>query len=66
MANSDVRPILALVPACASAALFLAFCGKVAWRNRRNQFLFFGWLGVLVVFILMDFVVYSLYLTSGK
>jgi len=33
-------------------ALFLAFLGAVAWRNRHNKFLFIGWLSVLAVFVL--------------
>jgi hypothetical protein len=49
-----------------SAILFGAFCGTVAWRNRRNQFLFFGWLGVLVVFILADIMVLVLSLRASK
>lgn len=42
------------VTSCGFSALYLAFYGKIVWRNRRNRFLFFGWLTVLVVFILTD------------
>jgi hypothetical protein len=33
-----------------TALLFLAAFGTIAWRNRRNKCLFFGWFGALVVF----------------
>ena len=48
------------------ATLFFAFCGIVAWRNRRNRFLFFGWISVLIVFILIDILVFALSLRMAK
>jgi hypothetical protein len=51
----------------ATSLLWLAFFGKIAWRNRRNQFLFFGWIGVLIVFALLDIVVFVfVFMTTSK
>jgi hypothetical protein len=35
------------------AALWLSFFGIVTWRNRRNNFLFFAGLSVLVTFTVL-------------
>jgi hypothetical protein len=48
------------------AALFLAFCGTVAWRNRNNKFLFIGWLSVLAVSALIYAAVFVLALRLPK
>jgi len=46
--------LLSLAASFAVAVFFLTFCGKIAWRNRRNKFLFIGWIAVLVVFVVFD------------
>jgi len=42
------------------AVLFMAFFGIVAWRNRRNKFLFYGWLSMLAAFALIYVAVFVL------
>jgi hypothetical protein len=48
------------------AALFAAFCGTVAWRKRRNRFLFFGWLSVPILFLIIDVFIFLLSLKDAK
>jgi hypothetical protein len=51
---------LRLVESALIAALFLAFFGIVAWRNRNNKFLFFCGLTVLAMFALIYVAVFVL------
>jgi hypothetical protein len=52
--------LLRLAESVLLAALFMAFFGIVAWRNRRNKFLFYGWLSVLAAFALIYVAVFVL------
>jgi hypothetical protein len=56
--------LLSLAASLAIAVFFLAFCGKVAWRNRRNKFLLVGWFAVLIVFLLLDGLTYTFVMRS--
>src|SRR6266849_3464232 len=35
--------------------VFLAAVGRFAWRNRKNKFVFWGWLAVLAMLVAIDF-----------
>jgi len=58
--------MVTLVTSCAFSALYLAFYGKIVWRNQRNRFLFFGWSSVLVVFILIYVMLFVEYIRSWE
>ena len=58
--NNNWAHWLRLAESVLLAALFMAFFGIVAWRNRTNKFLFYGWLSVLVVFALIYVAVFVL------
>jgi hypothetical protein len=58
--KNDWAHWLRLVESALVAALFSAFFGIVAWRNRSNKFLFYGWLSVLAVFALIYVAVFVL------
>ena len=58
--NNNWAHWLRLAESVLLAALFMAFFGIVAWRNRRNNFLFYGWLSVLAVFALIYVAVFVL------
>ena len=48
------------------AALYLSFFGIVTWRNRRNKFLFFAGLSVLVTSTLLYLSVLALELKASR
>ena len=35
--------------------VFLAAVGSLAWRNRKNKFVFWGWLAVLAMLVAIYF-----------
>ena len=66
MADAAALRTVTVLASCAISALWLAFFGKIAWRNRRNRFLFFGWTGVLIVFILVYVMIFANYIRAWK
>jgi len=41
--------------------VFLAAVGRYAWRNRKNKFVFWGWLAVLAMLVAIDVYYFSLH-----
>jgi hypothetical protein len=39
--------------------VFLAAVGKFAWQNRKNKFVFWGWVAVLAILVVIDVYYFS-------
>ena len=46
------------VVAVVAEVIFIVAMGRRAWQNRKNQFVFWGWLVVLAMFVALDLYYY--------